>query len=215
MKFTQILPLAALSSAFVLPSEEVLSQIQIEDNHRQSGWYEEAVEAKNEVLSDFKKHFEDVTETSKQAWGTIVKSSRNTLDDAFELAEQTADTAEDKYHDATAGIESWLRTEADDFYSSFDGPHDGPPHHGPDHGHPHHPPHHGPPNQTVYQLISESKYTTKLAKLINKYDDLVETLNSTKANYTIFAPTDKAFERSLTTHRSRARRCSRPFSPTT
>lgn len=50
-------------------------------------------------------------------------------------------------------------------------------------------------NQTVYQLISESKYTTKLAKLINKYDDLVETLNSTKANYTVFAPTDRAFEK--------------------
>ena len=47
----------------------------------------------------------------------------------------------------------------------------------------------------MYQLISESKYTTKLAKLINKYDDLVETLNSTKANYTVFAPTDKAFEK--------------------
>jgi uncharacterized surface protein with fasciclin (FAS1) repeats len=47
----------------------------------------------------------------------------------------------------------------------------------------------------VYELINESKYTTKLAKLINKYDDLVETLNSTKANYTIFAPTDEAFEK--------------------
>ncbi|TKA76714.1 hypothetical protein B0A55_03941 [Friedmanniomyces simplex] len=45
------------------------------------------------------------------------------------------------------------------------------------------------------RLISESKYTTKLAKLINKYDELVETLNSTKANYTVFAPTDKAFEK--------------------
>ena len=45
----------------------------------------------------------------------------------------------------------------------------------------------------MYQLISESKYTEKLSKLINKYPDLVETLNSTKANYTVFAPTDKAF----------------------
>lgn len=48
---------------------------------------------------------------------------------------------------------------------------------------------------TLHQLINESKYTTKLAKLINEYDDLVELLNGTKANYTVFAPTDKAFEK--------------------
>lgn len=48
---------------------------------------------------------------------------------------------------------------------------------------------------TVYELISKSKYTTKLAKLIDQYDDLVKTLNGTKANYTIFAPTDEAFEK--------------------
>jgi len=47
----------------------------------------------------------------------------------------------------------------------------------------------------VYQLIASSKYTTKLAKLINEYPDLVETLNGTAANYTVFAPTDKAFEK--------------------
>ncbi|KAK5719570.1 hypothetical protein LTR17_015356 [Elasticomyces elasticus] len=206
MKFSQVLPLAALSSAFVIPSEEVISQIAIEDNHRQSGWYEDVKEAKNEALSGFKKHFEEVTDTSKHAWGTLVKTSKSALDEAFEAATETANTAEDKFHDAASGVQSWLQTEGDDFFDSFEGPHDGPPHHGPphhgpphhgpDHGdHPHHPPHCGPPNQTVYQLISESKYTTKLAKLINKYDDLVDTLNSTKANYTIFAPTDKAFEK--------------------
>lgn len=48
---------------------------------------------------------------------------------------------------------------------------------------------------TVYQLIAGSKYTTKLAELINHYPDLVETLNSTKANVTLFAPTNKAFEK--------------------
>ena len=48
---------------------------------------------------------------------------------------------------------------------------------------------------TVFQLIAESKYTTKLAKFISEYDDLVEALNSTSANYTVFAPTDKAFDK--------------------
>ncbi|KAI9869183.1 MAG: hypothetical protein M1830_005457 [Pleopsidium flavum] len=48
---------------------------------------------------------------------------------------------------------------------------------------------------TVYQLIAESKYTTKLAKLISEYDDLVQLLNGTAANYTVFAPIDSAFEK--------------------
>ncbi|OJD31965.1 fasciclin domain family protein [Diplodia corticola] len=84
-------------------------------------------------------------------------------------------------------------------------PHDGPPHHGPPHdgpphdkpphkGRPHHPPHHKP-NQTVYELIANSKYTTKLAKLINDDDELVKLLNGTSANFTVFAPTDKAFDK--------------------
>ncbi len=64
----------------------------------------------------------------------------------------------------------------------------------------HRPPHHGHnademSNQTVYELITSSKLTTKLAKLINEYPDLVKILNGTTANYTIFAPTDKAFEK--------------------
>lgn len=56
-------------------------------------------------------------------------------------------------------------------------------------------PHHHKPNLTVYELISKSKYTTKFAKLISEYDDLVELLNGTTANFTIFAPTDKAFDK--------------------
>ncbi|KAF4304540.1 hypothetical protein GTA08_BOTSDO07722 [Botryosphaeria dothidea] len=89
-------------------------------------------------------------------------------------------------------------------------PHDGPPHHGPPHDgpphdrpphdkpphkdRPHRPPHHKP-NQTVYELIANSKYTTKLAELINDDPELVKVLNGTAANYTVFAPTDKAFEK--------------------
>lgn len=59
----------------------------------------------------------------------------------------------------------------------------------PKHGHPKH-----GNNQTIYQLINRSKYTTKFVKLVNEYDDIVQLLNSTKANYTLFVPVDKAFE---------------------
>lgn len=47
----------------------------------------------------------------------------------------------------------------------------------------------------MYELIAESKYTTKLAKLIGEFDDLVELLNGTSANFTVFAPTDAAFKK--------------------
>jgi uncharacterized surface protein with fasciclin (FAS1) repeats len=59
--------------------------------------------------------------------------------------------------------------------------------------HPHHP--HQPTDKTIYQLISESKYTTKFAKIVSEYEDIVNLLNSTDAgNHTLFAPVDSAFE---------------------
>lgn len=57
---------------------------------------------------------------------------------------------------------------------------------------PHHS--HGKSNLTIYQLISTSKYTTKFAKLVDEYDDIVQLLNSTSANYTLFVPIDDAFK---------------------
>ena len=116
----------------------------------------------------------------------------------------TLDTATrfgENLESAFAG-EEWLQT-ADydlDLVDADKPPHRGPPHrgppgHGPGKKRPHHPPHHGKPNLTVYELIAKSKYTTKLAKLIGEFDDLVELLNGTSANFTVFAPTDAAFEK--------------------
>ncbi|KAF2773694.1 FAS1 domain-containing protein [Teratosphaeria nubilosa] len=210
MKFSSVLPLAALSTAFVIPSEEVLGEVAIEKHHRpEKGWYEKGVEEKDKIISSFQKHYDEVTDTASSAWHQVYESSKSALDEALESASEAGETANKKIHDAAFDVESFFRTEGEDFYDSFDEheglphdgpPRDGPPHHGPPrdgppHRKPHHPPHHGPPNETVYELISKSKYTTKLATLISKYPDLVETLNSTKANYTVFAPTDKAFEK--------------------
>lgn len=58
-------------------------------------------------------------------------------------------------------------------------------------------PHHGhkkTSNLTIYELINKSKYTTKFAELVNQYDDIVDLLNSTSANYTLFVPVDEAFK---------------------
>lgn len=179
MKFSHVLPLAALSSALVIPQEEVMQDVAIESNHRGNSWFDEAVSSKDEILSGFKQHFDEVTETSKSAWNEASEKSKSALDDAFSRASDAASGFSEKVHETAFDAQSWLESEIDSF--NLDDPHhDHPPHHGPPH---HGPPHHGKPNQTVYELIAESKYTTKLAKLINDFPDLVKELNSTKANY--------------------------------
>ncbi|KAL4914888.1 Fasciclin domain-containing protein [Aspergillus aurantiobrunneus] len=57
--------------------------------------------------------------------------------------------------------------------------------------------------QTIYQLISDSKYTTILAKIIDEDRELVEYLNSTDHKFTFFAPTDYAFRKIPHRHRHR------------
>jgi hypothetical protein len=55
--------------------------------------------------------------------------------------------------------------------------------------------HHPKSNLTIYELISKSNYTKHAAKIIDSDKDLVQLLNSTTANYTVFVPTDLAFKR--------------------
>jgi len=165
MRFTRIIPLLPLASALVITDASV---------------------------------FQDLEKSGKQ----LIDNAQNVLDDAFSKVKDGAKDVYGKIHHAGCDVESWLEgSQFDDSVTNFEEdhdhphhpPHDGPPHH----GRPHHPhdPHHEKPNRTVYELINESKYTTKLAKLINEYDDLVKLLNGTKANYTVFAPTDEAFEK--------------------
>ncbi|KAK6528576.1 hypothetical protein TWF281_009815 [Arthrobotrys megalospora] len=63
----------------------------------------------------------------------------------------------------------------------------------------HPPPHHGwkphPPNETIWQLISRSNHTSKFAELVSEHEDLVAILNGTIANYTLFVPTNHAFDK--------------------
>ena len=116
-----------------------------------------------------------IIDTVKEAFSDVVENSRNAFDQAVELVESAGKNVWDKSQQASFEAESWLASKVDNF-----------DHHG----------HDGQkPNKTVYELIAESKYTTKLAALINEYSDLVTLLNGTAANYTVFAPIDSAFER--------------------
>lgn len=190
MKFSSVLPFVAAGSALVLPSEQVnFQEISIEKNHRGgNSWLDEAVSTKDDLLSSFQKHYDEVTEKGKDVFNEVAEQSKNTLDEAFAKVDGLSSKIKHSAFDA----ESWLESELQFFDEALDDPHHGPPHDGPHHpphdgpphhGGPHHPPHHGPPNHTVYEMIANSKYTTKFAKLLNEYPDLVKKLNSTKANY--------------------------------
>lgn len=105
------------------------------------------------------------------------------LSSVGETASWAASSIHHKYVDA------WLS--AEEGVSNILGGGEHPPHH----GLPHHPHDGHQPNETIYQLISKSKYTTKLFKLISEDEELVTILNGTAANHTLFAPTDRAFEK--------------------
>jgi len=202
MKFTYVAPLlAALSAGFVIPDEKVLAQLQPSGQHK-----------------DAAKHFlnkipcpHHLLEDSRKAWSYGLDAVKNAFDHALENSEAVLHTQHDEFvpgFDAESWLEdAQLEGEEFDAFDSPEKPPHGPPHHGP----PHHwkPPHHGPgkkpkhpgkhhghkPNATIYELIAGSKYTTKLAKLIADDSELVDILNSTKANFTVFAPTDHAFSK--------------------
>lgn len=163
MKLTTLLPLAVLTTGFVIPDEQVMNQVAIE-SHKPSSLILDHVPCKDHEFKDM----EDTLSSKLQA-------SKNAFDRAFDQASDTGDKIVGKLQGAAASTKSWL----DSASTSLNG------HHG----------HHDKPNKTVYQLIAESKYTTHLAKLINEYPDLVKALNGTAANYTVFAPIDRAFEK--------------------
>ena len=175
MKFTHLLPLAALTTAFVIPDEHVMSQVAIESHDNPNSIFD-VLPSKDQLIGEVKDTFL-----------SVVKSAKNAFDEAIELASETSDGIISKIEETAFDAESWLDTaECDDADHGKHGKHGGHGRRG-RHGR------HHKSNMTVYQLIAESKYTTKLAKLISEYDDLVQLLNGTAANYTVFAPTDKAF----------------------
>ncbi|KAI1392075.1 FAS1 domain-containing protein [Hypoxylon trugodes] len=50
-------------------------------------------------------------------------------------------------------------------------------------------------NLTVYQSIKASNYTKHFAKIVDDFPDIVEKLNSTSSNITLFVPTEHAFKK--------------------
>jgi len=251
---TLILQLAALSSAFVIPNEQINELQHVAIESRPAPSVLERLPTVSEIYHDAKKALGLTPDEIAEIFGSVAAEPRHILDAALAKVKDVEEEVYAKIPEAYEhfDVDSWMNQAVDEFNTKgaelFDRfgteddhkhhgppeapeqpphhgpgdhddpphhgpPHDGPPHHGPPHdGPPHHgpphdgpphdgPPHHGPPfhhrsNLTIYQLISTSNYTTKFTKLIDTFPDIVEALNSTDAgNITIFAPTDRAFEK--------------------
>ncbi|KAI9737930.1 MAG: hypothetical protein M1834_009300 [Cirrosporium novae-zelandiae] len=176
MRITYLLPLATYASAFVIPDDVLMNNLAVEPRQPTS-------QRLLNKLPNADNIFDEFTDYMNEAY----ESAKNDFDDVMKYASEADKTVSDTFEDTFEGAfdtKSWIDTAADNI-ESFEEHHG---HHG-KHGHSH------KPNMTVYQLIASSKYTTKLAKLVNEFDDLVELLNGTLANYTVFAPTDRAFEK--------------------
>lgn len=135
-------------------------------------------------VEDHTRHSEEADSQVEHWWNSVAESSREHVASLVDGSLDYARASWDAVIDAAESIQDQLRghlTEAVDALPtlhrvlSHDGFHDFP-------------------DLTIYQLISLSNYTTKFYKLVSEYPDLVDTLNSTKANYTLFVPVDSAFD---------------------
>ena len=196
MKVSALLSLAALSSAFVLPDQDVLAEVEVHVEHTASD-VADRLSSGSDLLESIDGHLGSASDKVRQIYRKYKGELHHSLDDALAHVSEHASAATQQLSEAYFDGKAWVETEVEDLTTSdplapfeqdehpapsLDKDHKG--HHGHKHG-----------NSTVYQLISESKYTTKLAKLINDYPDIVEALNTTDAHYTVFAPTDHAFDK--------------------
>ncbi len=203
MKLLNVLPLAALTSAFVLPDEVMLERInnlQIEHKTASSRFSSTF----NKVKSGIKFEYEKAVEVGENTFDTVYSKAQQVLNNNDPVP--WSDAFDTEIHGLGMGVDY---SDAD--YGGLNPVDDPDAGHHDDHGdHPDHPKHpdrphhpkpphhgHGPPKLTIYQMIQESKYTTKLAELINEHDDIVGLLNNTQLSYnlTVFAPTDDAFKK--------------------
>ena len=175
MKYFDLLPLAALATAFVIPDDEVMSQVAIVSHQ-----FPPPTVNEHPSKTDIKGFLHE----AENKFSKIIGASKNAFDQAIEHADTTFEDAQKACHQTAFDTKSWLESKAEDVEEKVNHIKESGKHC-----------HHCKPNMTVYELIAKSKYTTKLAALINEYDDLVQLLNGTTANFTVFAPIDKAFEK--------------------
>ncbi|KAL9059355.1 MAG: hypothetical protein Q9162_001224 [Coniocarpon cinnabarinum] len=200
MKTSVLLQLAAVSSAFVLPDQDVLAQVEIQTSEKADSFVAR-LPSTRQLIDAVDDEIDSVADRVRDSFGEYKRSAHKSLDEALSKVSagvsEAAHELSEEYFDAQA----WINTESDDIltadlfgiFERHRSDESQLAHEKSETSEGHHGHHKG--NETVYQLIAKSKYTTKLRALIDDYPDIVEALNSTDAHYTVFAPTDEAFKK--------------------
>jgi uncharacterized surface protein with fasciclin (FAS1) repeats len=217
MKALTLLPLAVAATAFVIPDEQTMNTLSLD-------YQETPARSLFDEIPSTEEAWQELEEAATKAAGCAKHMFDEAVDHTFTAAVKFSEKFEDALagetwlQSANYDLDLFTTQEESEDHPPHHGPpphpgpphhgppphpgpphhgpppHPGPPHHGPPrHRRPHHPPHHHTPNLTIYELIS--KYTTKLAKLIDEFPEFVKALNATAHNYTVFAPTNRAFKK--------------------
>lgn len=96
MKLLNILPLAALSAAFVIPDEQVMSEAKVE-SRRPLGSVADKLPSKDQAT----KHFENT-------FSKLVDSTKSSLDQAIDLAAEAGEEVSTKAHEKAFDAQAWL-----------------------------------------------------------------------------------------------------------
>lgn len=193
--------LPALS--FVIPDEAVAKQVFIQGHEESSSFQFEEFKRVFEKLEDtFEEKLHEIIGKIENFEGNLGVGKTgdtsgaaifdNSLDAFHKLKPEQPFPDSYEYFDGHAWMSHYIQS-TDALFASF--PYDKDHH---SHGkYPKMPPYdHGShTDSTLFEIITNSKYTTKLAELIKQDNDLVHLLKDPKANLTIFAPEDEAFDR--------------------
>ena len=167
MQLLNLLPLVALASAIVIPDESVTRQIVLEGEKSQHNRPSSAKGIFHQTLDRVRDVFDDAVEKTREI--------ENQATGAFE--ELKLDAAQ--WLNSAKGVPSNVASAYEKAHASgLSGLS-----------------HHHKPNKTIYELISESKYTTKFAELLKDFPEAVKVLNGSESNITYFVPTNRAFEK--------------------
>lgn len=183
MRYTSLLPLAAtLATAVVIPDDAVMQQLSLDTEKvaevagkTATGWWDKLQQIAQKQTIEFK---ETIDATIQGRWDAMSSTSAETVD--F-VKKRTHDYLENILHINQLGDDN-------------DNDVDDKPSHG-HHGRHGHRGSFNATNLTVYEAIQQSNYTKKFAALINDFPDVIDLLNSTETNVTLFVPVDKAFEK--------------------
>lgn len=211
-----ILPLAAvapLCSAFVVPDEKVLGQLRLEKQQSEQNAAELGVSS----------HGVDVEESdidSDPLWALAMMNDEHDRGlhavDSYSYITAPEDRVYTTQEDGEDGDDGDDSDSDDDSDDDSDEDEDDDDDDDGEHRAPHHRPHCPgsalcPAKLTIWQLLSESRQTTRLADMLSPDTKLVTLLNSTSANHTVFAPTNRALARLLPRKKGGAKQPSRKF----